>query len=293
MNVGPVTHEEVVLKVGSLPIVFNKGVVDKVVQLFGGWFFECCFIPFWNLKNLNIWNCYKWNFWPISILQILHDLDGFYQAESKIQYIIEIRNPQYMVQCKIKSVAPKCLIQYIIIIHRKHRFSSWSIQKDSKSLLDTMILLTTPWLFGRLWKNFPTLSDNIIMMYRDYRWSSPLTFIFTNHHHSSSYSHHTIFRVRIPTEAPNRSGFAKQKKTSKLHIRQLTVHLHVHPLPAPTVVKLNENSNIEDGFWEKKHWPANLQVLLLKLYRLPRFIVDTRQEKNTCDDFWSHGHAKK
>lgn len=36
MNVGPVTHEEVVLKVGSLPIVINKGVVDKVVQLFGG-----------------------------------------------------------------------------------------------------------------------------------------------------------------------------------------------------------------------------------------------------------------
>lgn len=53
----------------------------------------------------------------------------------------------------------------------------------------------------------------------------------------------------------------------------------MHPLPAPTVVKLNENSNIGDGFWEKKHWPANLQVLLLKLYRLPRFIVDTRQQK--------------
>lgn len=156
-----------------------------------------------------------------------------------------------------------------------------------------MILLTTPWLFGRLWKNFPTLSDNIIMIYRDYRWSSPLTFIFTNHHHSSSYSHHTIFRVRIPTEAPNRSGFAKQKK-----------HLQTpHPLTNSTSPCASPpRSHCGEAKRELKHrrWFLGEKTLACKspsiaFEALPLASVHCwyPPAKNTCDDFWSHGHAKK
>lgn len=158
-----------------------------------------------------------------------------------------------------------------------------------------MILLTTPWLFGRIWKNFPTLSDNIIMIYRDYRWSSPLTFIFTNHHHSSS--SYLFSSYHLSSKNPNRSSkpfrFCKTKKNLQTP----------HPLTNSTSPCASPpRSHCGEAKRELKHrrWFLGEKTLACKspsiaFEALPLASVHCwyPPAKNTCDDFWSHGHAKK
>lgn len=161
---------------------------------------------------------------------------------------------------------------------------------NSKSLLDIMILLTTPWLFGRIWKNFPTLSDNIIMIYRDYRWS------YLHLYKSSSLFFFLFSSYHLSSKNPNRSSkpfqFCKTKK--KLQTPHPLTN-STSPCASPPRSHCGEAKRVKHRRWFLGEKTLACKSPSIAFEALPLASVHCwyPPEQNTCDDFWSHGHAKK